>query len=147
MLTGEWTDFDLKTDFLTVMEGSFSYAGFFPPLEAMGTDWFDGSTIWDLDAFSAVNSCMEISNDVHVDVVLTSEKHLKQVDPSNYKTLDMVWRFVHVMRYYNQMDGLLRAQFAYPNVEFCVISPDQALNDGFYPLVRITSMFNRSLEL
>jgi len=32
------------------------------------------------------------------------------------------------------MDGLLRAQFAYPQVEFCVISPDQALNDGFYPL-------------
>lgn len=46
----------------------------------------------------------------------------------------MVWRFVHVMRYYNQMDGLLRAQFAYPNVDFCVISPAQSISDGLYPL-------------
>lgn len=38
------------------------------------------------------------------------------------------------MRYYNQMDGLLRAQFAYPDVEFCVISPEEPLNDGLYPL-------------
>jgi predicted patatin/cPLA2 family phospholipase len=134
VLTGEWTDFDLTTDFLTIMEGSFSYAGFFPPLEAMETSWFDGSTIWDIDVFSAVNKCKEESSNVRVDVILTSEKHLKQVDPSNYKTLDMVWRFVHVMRYYNQMDGLLRAQFAYPDVEFCVISPEDPLNDGLYPL-------------
>ena len=47
----------------------------------------------------------------------------------------MVWRFLHVSRYYNQMDGLLRAQFAYPDVEMCVISPDQAINDGMFPLV------------
>lgn len=38
------------------------------------------------------------------------------------------------MRYYNQMDGLLRAQFAYPNVDFCVISPAQSISDGLYPL-------------
>jgi len=64
VLTGEWTDFNLTTDFMTIMEGSFSYAGFFPPLEAMGSDWFDGSTIWDLDAFSAVNKCKTISEKV-----------------------------------------------------------------------------------
>ena len=76
VLTGEWKDFDLTTDFMDVMEGSFSYAGFFPPLEAMGSDWFDGSTIWDLDVFSAVNKCLETTSDVQVDVILTSEKHL-----------------------------------------------------------------------
>ena len=111
VLSGKWTDFDLSTNFLDVMEGSFSYAGFFPPLKAMGTEWFDGASIWDLDAFSAVNECMKTHKpeDIHIDVILTSEKHLKVVDPSNYKTLDMLWRFLHVSRYYNQMDGLLRA--------------------------------------
>lgn len=62
---------------MNVMKGSFSYAGFFEPLEAMGTDWFDGSTIWDLDAFSAINECLKSSSDVHIDVILTSEKQLK----------------------------------------------------------------------
>lgn len=102
----------------------------------MDTEWFDGSSIWDLDAFSAVNKCLQTHDpkDIHVDVILTSEKHLKQVDPSDYHTLDMLWRYLHVSRYYNQMDGLLRAQFAYPDVNFCVISPDKSLDDGFRPL-------------
>lgn len=126
VLTGVWTDFDLSKDFLNVMKGSFAYAGFFPPLKAMNAEWFDGSSIWDLDVFSAVNKCLETHKpqDVHVDVILTSEKHLKQIDPSSLKTIGMVWRFLHVARYYNQMDGLLRAQFAYPGVDFCVVSPN-----------------------
>ena len=64
------------------MFGSFAYAGFFPPAESMGSDWFDGSTIWDLDIFSAVNKCLETTapEDVVVDVVMTSAKTLKKVD-------------------------------------------------------------------
>jgi hypothetical protein len=112
VLTGVWTDFDLTKDFITVMQGSFAYAGMFAPMKAMNSEWFAGSTIWDLDAFSAVNKCLSkgyAPEDVHVDVVMTSEKHLKQVDPTKLKTIGMVWRFLHVNRYYNQNDGLLRA--------------------------------------
>ena len=57
------------------------------------------------------------------------------VDPSNFKTIEMGWRFLHVSRYYKQMDGLLRAQFAYPDIDWCVISPVEALEDGRFPLV------------
>ena len=49
----------LDTNLIDVMFASFSYAGFFPPAESMGKTWFDGSVIWDLDAFSAINKCME----------------------------------------------------------------------------------------
>ena len=49
----------LDTNLVDVMFASFSYAGFFPPAESMGHTWFDGSVIWDLDIFSAVNKCME----------------------------------------------------------------------------------------
>ena len=50
---------DIDANLQDIMFASFSYAGFFPPAESMGSSWFDGSTIWDLDIFSAVNKCLE----------------------------------------------------------------------------------------
>lgn len=42
---------------------------------------------------------------------------------------------MHVARYYNNMDGLLRATFAYPNIEFRhVIAPSSDLPDSIWPL-------------
>jgi len=119
------------------MFASFSYAGFFPPAESMGSTWFDGSVIWDLDIFSAVNKCLETheQKDVVVDVLLTSEKTLKVVDASEFNSVQMGIRYLEVSRYYGAMDGLLRAQFAYPNVEFRhIISPSSSLPEGTLPL-------------
>jgi hypothetical protein len=59
VLTGNWVDFDLSSDFLTIMKGSFAYAGMFPPMEAMNSEWFAGSAIWDLDAITAVKQCVK----------------------------------------------------------------------------------------
>ena len=93
VLTGTYQDFyssDLTgSELIDVMFGSFSYAGYFAPEEALGTDWFDGSTIWDLDIFSAVNKCLETHSpeDVIVDVILTSAKNIKTVDASNYNSI------------------------------------------------------------
>lgn len=118
VLTGAFKDntATLDTNLVDVMFASFSYAGFFPPAESMDGVWFDGSVIWDLDIFSAVNKCLEThaQEDVVVDVLLTSEKVLKVVDASTYNSLQMGIRFLEVSRYYGAMDGLLRAQFAYP---------------------------------
>lgn len=47
----------------------------------------------------------------------------------------MLWRYLEVERYYGNMDGLLRAQFAYPNVEFRhVLAPTAELPNSIYPL-------------
>lgn len=61
LLTGAFTDntATLDTNLVDVMFASFSYAGFFPPAQSMGGTWMDGSVIWDLDIFSAVNKCLE----------------------------------------------------------------------------------------
>jgi len=71
------------------MFASFSYAGFFPPADSMGSKYFDGSVIWDLDIFSAVNKCLEThaASDVVVDVLLTHRKTLKHVDASGYNSI------------------------------------------------------------
>ena len=131
-------------DFYNVMYAEFAYAGFFPPVNAMGSEWFDGSTIWDLDIFSAVNKCLEThsDSDVVVDVVMTSAKTLKTVDASQYKSIHMLWRYLEVSRYYSSMDGLLRAQFAYPNITFRnIVAPTADLPSSLYPLVSSSLTF------
>lgn len=141
VLTGNYKDnfaADLDANLQDIMFASFAYAGFFPPADSMGSSWFDGSTIWDLDIFSAVNKCLEThaQEDVVLDVLLTSQKTLKVVDASNYNAIQMLWRYLEVSRYYSNMDGLLRAQFAYPNIEFrYIISPSGDLPSSLYPLV------------
>ena len=51
----------------------------------------------------------------------------------------MLWRFLEVSRYYSAMDGLLRAQFAYPTIDFrYIISPSADLPDTYFPLVSTT---------
>lgn len=141
VLKGKYTDFHgdqlVGDDLYNIMYAQFAQAGFFPPVEYQNTDWFDGSTIWDLDIFSVVNKCQEThaDEDIVVDVILTSEKTLKKVDASNYKSIQMFWRYLAVSRYYSSMDGLLRAQFAYPNITFRnVVAPSADLPSSIYPL-------------
>jgi len=141
VLKGKYVDFTedgLTGDELTnVLYAQFAQAGFFPPAAFDNSDWFDGSTIWDLDIFSVVNKCQEThaDEDIVVDVLLTSEKTLSTVDASDYKSLQMLWRYLQVSRYYSSMDGLLRAQFAYPNVTFRnIIAPSTDLPSSLYPL-------------
>lgn len=140
----------LDTNLVDVMFASFAYAGFFPPAESMGGTWFDGSVIWDLDIFSAVNRCLETHDqkDVVLDVLLTSEKVLKVVDASKYNSIQMGIRFLEVSRYYGHMDGLLRAQFAYPEVEFRhIISPSANLSSSILPLYLTLDEVNADVAL
>jgi predicted acylesterase/phospholipase RssA len=128
----------LNTNLQDVIFASFSYPGFFPPAESMGSSYFDGSVIYDLDIFSAVNKCLETHADteVVVDVVLTSRKTLKAVDASNYNALQMLFRYLEIARYYRIMADLLRAQFAYPHINFrYIVSPTSDLPSSLYPLV------------
>lgn len=106
VLNGQYVDFtdaNLESNLQDAMFASFSYAGFFPPSESMSADWFDGSVIWDIDIFSAVNECLKTHSQENtvVDVVMTSNKTLKQVDASSYNSIKMLWRFLEISRYYN----------------------------------------------
>lgn len=125
-------------ELIDVMYGSFVVPGYFAPEAADGTDYFDGSTIMNLDVFSAVNQCLDQGfaiEDVVIDVVMTNSKNLKTVDASNYKSIEMLWRFLEVERYYSVMDGLLRAQFAYPTAQWRhIISPSLEMPDTRFPL-------------
>ena len=48
----------------------------------------------------------------------------------------MLFRYLEISSFYNSMDGLLRAKFAYEGVNFrCVITPSGNIPSSLYPLV------------
>ena len=60
-LSGNYDDMladDVDAHLQDIMVASFAYAGFFPPAVSMGSSWFDGTTIYDIDVYSAVNQCL-----------------------------------------------------------------------------------------
>lgn len=130
-------DLTNQAELLQVLFGNFAYPGFFAPEAAMGTDWFTGGLVWDIDLFSVVNQCLltHAMEDIVVDVVLAEEKTLNQVDASQYVTYQNLLRAGRIIRYEQIMDGLLRAEFAYPNVTFRnIIAPSATLPQTKLPL-------------
>jgi len=117
---------------------SFAFPGFFPPAEAFDSKWFDGSAVYDIDIFTAINKCIDNGykeEDVVVDVVLTSSANLKQVDAEDYKSIGMLFRYLEISSFYSSMDGLLRAKFSYPKAHFrYAVSPTKSLPSSKYPL-------------
>jgi len=79
---------------------------------------------------------------------MTHAKSIKQVNAENYDSLKMLVRFLEVTHYYNVMDGLLRAQFAYPTVEFRhIISPSGILPDSKLPLDWSQTMVDAAMTM
>jgi len=117
---------------------SMSFAGFFPPADVLGSSWFDGSAVWDIDVFSAVNRCTDLgfkNENIVVDAILTSSANLKKVEAEDYKSIGMLIRFLEISSFYNSMDGLLRAQFAYEGVNFrYVVMPTETIPSSLFPL-------------
>jgi predicted acylesterase/phospholipase RssA len=143
VINGDYKDFsDLNIthgdNLIDALYASMSFAGFFPPAEVLGSAYFDGSAVWDIDIFSAINRCSDKgfkNEDIVVDVVLTSSANLKQVEAEDYKSIGMLFRYLEISSFYNSMDGLLRAQFAYKGVNFrYVISPSGSIPSSMYPL-------------
>ena len=153
VIDGSYKDFSEKNitegqNLVDALYASMSFAGFFPPAEVLGSAYFDGSAVWDIDIFSAVNRCTEkgfANSDIVVDVVMTSSANLKEVQAEDYKSIGMLFRYLEISSFYNSMDGLLRAKFAYNDVNFrYVITPTGSIPSSLKPLVSSFSTINFS---
>jgi predicted acylesterase/phospholipase RssA len=149
VLSGEFKDFQEDSfsndlDLVKVLFASFAVPGFFPPVDAFGSKFFDGSAVYDLDVFTAINKCLSDGNkeeDLVIDIVFTSAANLKQVDAENYKSIGMLFRFLEIASFYSTMDGLLRSKFSFPKANFrYAISPSKTLPSSLYPLVSFHSL-------
>jgi len=145
VLDGSYKDFTDKnvtlgeTSVVDAMYASMSFPGFFPPADVFGSSFFDGSAVWDIDIFSAINKCTDMgfaNEDIIVDVIMTSAANLKDVQAEDYKSISMLFRYLEISSFYNSMDGLLRAKFAYDGVDFrYVITPSGSIPSSRNPMV------------
>lgn len=84
LLKGDFTVLNNKSlagkDLLSAMDASFTFPGVFPPAQVFDSEFYDGTTIYNLDIFSAVNECLAkpgvTEADVVVDVIMTSSSSL-----------------------------------------------------------------------
>jgi len=66
---------------------------------------------------------------------MTSSANLKDVHAEDYKSIQMLFRYLEISSFYNSMDGLLRAKFAYEGVDFrCVVTPSKNIPSSLFPM-------------
>lgn len=60
----------------------------------------------------------------------------------------MLFRYLEISSFYNSMDGLLRAKFAYEGVDFrCVITPSKNIPSSLFPMNMSTRQIDKAFEL
>lgn len=65
VLSGKFTDFQKATltnrnsedNLSNLLYASFAWPGVFPPVKAFGSEWFDGSAVYDVDIITAIGKC------------------------------------------------------------------------------------------
>jgi len=106
---------------VNALYASMSVPGYFTPVQAFGSAFVDGAAVLDIDIPSAINACAAKgfkASDIVVDVVMTVNTHIEEVDTEDFNSFQALFRFLNIARYYGQMDGINRSQFAYPEVTF-----------------------------
>ncbi|CDW78254.1 patatin-like phospholipase family protein [Stylonychia lemnae] len=143
-------DFTKTQDLRDILFASFASPGYFPPADVLGSKWFDGSAVYDIDIFTAVNKCFDkgfIEENIVVDLIMTSSANLKEVNATEYHTMGMLFRYLEISSFYSSMDGLLRAKFSYPKANFrYAISPSKALPSSSYPLNLDEKQMNDTIQ-
>lgn len=79
------------------MLASVSFPGVFPYVNYNGNTLIDGSCLYSITIFDAINHCKQAGfaeSDIIIDVVLTSGSSLKQKDVSDFNGLEMLMRYV-----------------------------------------------------
>merc|ERR1711924_62633 len=83
-----------------------------------------------------------------VDEIMTSAPQLKDVDASDFKTLNMLARYLQISGYYSAMDGVLRAKFAYKDATFRhLVMPSDAIGSSRKPFNNDEAWMQQTYDL
>jgi len=117
---------------------SFSYPGFFPPTSSFGSHYIEGGSVRSLDVLSAITNCLDAGfteTEITIDVLLSAPSDLQRTDASEYKSYMVLYRYLQIAYYYSSMNGLQRAKFTHPNVNYrYVVAPSVSLPFDYIPL-------------
>ena len=116
--TGEYVSFNqTNLEFEEIPQAavsSSSIPGVFPPQHFKGHLLMDGGTVWDIDAFSAVEQCLDIVDDVTdviVDVLMCSPHTTpsEEKKPSHNSMYDL-FRGHAIKKYYSNSNSISNAK-------------------------------------
>ena len=122
-----------------ILDGIISSASppfFFPPHQFEGYSWADGGCIINLDVFSAVERCLEITTEsnIIVDIIFDNQYTLLP-DETAFKTLEVFARIYHIHSYDSSIWYTYNAMVAYPKVYYrYIVHPSQPMPGGIVPL-------------
>ena len=105
------------TNMVEACLSSSSIQAVFPMQYFQGQYWMDGGAKMDLDTFTAIERCLDVSpqNEVILDVVFCSAATL-DVGAYNYTTTNVIYRQQQIQSYDSSRWMIYYAQLAYPNV-------------------------------
>jgi predicted acylesterase/phospholipase RssA len=98
---------------------SSSIPFFFPPHLFEGYSWIDGGVIINQNVFSAINTCLEYTDESNITVDLLFDIPINPLPvETEFKTLDVFSRTYEIKQYDNKVWELYTAIRAYPDVYF-----------------------------
>jgi hypothetical protein len=128
------------SDFIKSIMASSSYAGVFPTVKDLDKDreYYDGANVRSVNIADAVTQCKKLvggdESKITVDVIMNSGGTFNVKDAKNFKAIRMGLRYAEILYFYRSMDLILRAKFAYKNVNFrYVVAPTSKLAGGWLP--------------
>ena len=110
---------------------------YFPPQQFEAYTWIDGGCIINLDVFSAIERCLEVTNneaEIVADLIYCNQYNAIPPE-TELKTLDVFSRAYEIRSYDSSLWYSYNAMVAYPNVDFrYIIIPTVPLSGGTIPL-------------
>ena len=124
----------------------------FPSIPFRNTSFIDGGTVRGVDINAAINRCREVTTDeseIVVDVIMCySLKAFPYKDTSNYKTIQMLMRYLQLNSYQKSQDVIIHAKENHPNVNFrYIVAPTETLVDDIIPITFKKDVITKMIEL
>jgi predicted acylesterase/phospholipase RssA len=110
-----------------IASGSVPFA--FPPHNFVGYSWADGGCICNLDVFSAVERCLDVTNEANISVDLFLDNYSGPLaNYTKFKTPDVFERAFEIRGMDTSVWYIYNAMLAYPKVHFrYIVSPSQPM--------------------
>jgi hypothetical protein len=155
LTTGRYVFFNsTKASLANLNTGIYASASeyfFFPYVEFSGYRLTTGSIKYSVDIYSGINACKDMGyseSSITVDIVLGTGKNLEVVDASNYKTLQILLRYLDISSYHDSVLIVQMAEAHFQNVNFrTVIYPSENLKGSLTPYSYTSSQLATQLAL
>lgn len=121
----------------------------FPPHQFEGYTWADGGCVMNLDVASAVERCLEITEEENIitDMILDSP-YAPLANETSFKTQEVFSRIYQISSYDGSVWYTYNALKAYPKVYFrYLITPTQPMPGGRIPLNFTPSVLEAEIQL